>query len=614
MGDAHQVAIHPSGAYFVVGSREGAISMFDAAAGVIGAPLIGHSGAVEEIVFTPDGQRMVTAGHDGTLLIWDVQQPEAVPVPTMLGQSPTIIWGLAVSADGRTVASAGENGVVQLWDLDSAAAIGSPMLDASRDVLSVQFSPDGSLLLAGNGRGQLMGWDLNDGGVAFPTFNAHGSDLWEITFAPDGDLFATASSDGRIRVWDLTGNLLAEPFADTASDVRGVQFAADGTLLVAGDDKGHVRVWDLVAGAEIFVSQVGHGRQVLDSALSSDGTILATVGLDQRVMVWTAGAPSVQLAGHEGGAFGLAISPDGRMLATGDGAGSLRVFDPGTGEMLLETLQIHDAAVWAMAFSADGRQILSGDVNGRVAVMNAESGEMVVAPQPAHDGPVRVLVSAGDIVFSGGDDGMVRAWDLTGTAIGEAMGPHAGGITALSFAEDGELVVSDRSGTIYTWDTETRQQSREALNVEDNTIWGVDVSPKGDLLAAASDDWSVLVWDLRTGTQLASLTPHPDGATAAGFLGDGESLATSSRDGSVRLFDVSLARELGALTGTHSGPVWRLVVFPDGVRYATSSEDGTVRIWDELDLDAACARSAGAFDDEQQRRYLGASGEAEGCR
>ncbi|MGQ0848821.1 MAG: nSTAND1 domain-containing NTPase [Actinomycetota bacterium] len=613
VGDALTLGLSPRYDLLGVGSRQGGLKLYDPdGRGPIGDVLTGHTGAVEEITFTPDGRQMVTVGQDGAILRWDLTNPSDVHPPDLIGRAADILWGAAMSPNGETLATAGEDGVIQLWDLENRTPIGSPLTDDGFDMLTVRFSPDGSILLAGNGRGQMIGWEMESRRVALERFSAHGSDIWEIVFAPSGGAVATASSDGRIRLWDLSGDLLAEPFAETTEDVRGVQFLQNGDLLAAGDETGKVRTWSVVENREVSVTTLAHGRQVIAGTTSPMGSQYLSLSLDQTVITWGAPTGLSTITGHLGGAYGLAVSADGRLLASGDGEGNVRIYDSASRDLVAGPVNA-EGAVWALAFSPDGKRLFGGDAAGGLLAIEVDTGGVVARVEEAHDGAVAAIAWSEGRLLTGGADGLVRIWNADLQPAGSPLGPHSGGVTDLAVNPDGVVAASDRSGMIHFWDADL-VAADEPLAADDNTVWGVAWSPDGRHLAAASDDWVVLVFDSQSWAQMAALTPHPEGATDVEFLGDGGTVATTSRDGSVRLFDLPLEREIGSVIASHRGPAWRLRAIPGSTRYVTSSEDGSVRIWDELDLERACQRAEQAFDEEQRRRYLGPGEEAQGCR
>src|SRR3990172_11715560 len=156
----------------------------------------------------------------------------------------------------------------------------------------------------------------------------------------------------------------------------------------------------------------------------------------------------------------------------------------------------------------------------------------------------------------------------------------------MAVSSDDILAVADRGGWVRRGRLGARQPVGEPLAADDNTVWGIAWSLDGTVLATASDDEVVQLWDVSARSLLGRLTPHPGGAFAVTFLTDGATIATTSGDGSVRLWDIARARPLGGPLIGQEGSSWRALPLP-GMRFATSAEDGTVRIWDVLDPDRA---------------------------
>jgi WD40 repeat protein/class 3 adenylate cyclase len=605
VGDALSIVVDPDGAFIVTGNRDGSISTWSATGASLSNDVPGHSKAIEEMDLTPDGRLLVTGSDDASVLVWDLADPDDVPAPRSLGETTGIVWGVAVSPDGTTAATASEDGTIRLWDIASGAQLGGVFADLEGDSLTVAFNPDGALLMVGNGVGEVVGFDVDGGGVVVPAFDAHASDVWEIEFDADGSRFATASSDGRIRIWDTsTQELLAEPFARSADDVRGVSF--DGDRVLAGDEDGRLLVAYLEGPSEPTAS-APHEAQVVDAAIG--GGTLATLGFDQQMQIWSRGQPTAVVVPEPiSEPMALAASPDGDRLAIGDGDGAVRVVSASTGDEVLPPITLHDGAVRDLAYSEDGTRLASGGDDG-VAVIDATSGAQL-APTPDASAAVDAVLWAEDLLLTGGADGIVRIWN--GTRLEDELGPHGAAVTDMAVSADGVLAVADQVGGIGLWDLDERRAYADPIAAEDNTIWDLAWSPDGAVLAAASDNERVELWDIDARRLVHSLTPQPGGAASVVYLGDGATIVTTSRDGVVRVWDAATAEPLGGPLEGHSAAVWRVVSLPD-MRFATSSEDGTVRIWDVLNPTRACDRAEGTLGLDALGDFMGEGEEPVAC-
>src|SRR3990172_7651227 len=164
----------------------------------------------------------------------------------------------------------------------------------------------------------------------------------------------------------------------------------------------------------------------------------------------------------------------------------------------------------------------------------------------------------------------------------------------MAVSSDDILAVADRGGVGRVGALDARRRGGEPLAADDNTVWGIAWSLDGTVLATASDDEVVQLWDVSTRSLLGRLTPHSGGAFAVTFLTDGATIATTSGDGSVRLWDIARARPLGGPLTGQEGSSWRGGALPPP-RVAPPAEDGTVRIWDVLDPARACDRADGSI-------------------
>jgi WD40 repeat protein len=109
-------------------------------------------------------------------------------------------------------------------------------------------------------------------------------------------------------------------------------------------------------------------------------------------------------------------------------------------------------------------------------------------------------------------------------------------------------------------------------------VHAVAFSPDGSLLASASDDRTVRLWNAGTGQEVQKMEGHADWVRAVAFSPDGSLLASASEDRTVRLWNAGTGQEVQKLEG-HTGWVRAVAFSPDGSLLASASDDGTVRLW-----------------------------------
>jgi WD40 repeat protein len=283
-------------------------------------------------------------------------------------------------------------------------------------------------------------------------------------------------------------------------------------------------------------------------ALSPDGRTIATAHADGRLSlrdIRDEGGGQRYLD-HAGGALVSAFSLDGRSLALGRDQAGIMIFDVAT-RRPLTTLDVPLSRLWCLAFSPDGRTLAAG---------TSKHGEIVL-------------------------------WDLiAGRPSAKLRGDFPA--VSLAFSPDGwTLAVGERDGMeIPIWDLRTGR-SRPIRREKSGPIPSVAFSPDGGLLAAAAP-WfrPVRIWDAESGRLRMQVEGHEGGSSSVRFSPDGRLLATSGNDGMVRIWRAADGQQLASLDG-RSPSLFQVAFSADGTILVAAGMDDHVRVWHMADLAAA---------------------------
>ncbi len=598
--EVNGVAFSPDGERLASAGGDGAVKIWNSRTGKVIRQFPAHDKGACSVAFHPDGLHLASAGADGLVKVWDLATERVVfrgPCDALrkFGAAYTVAFR---PPDGRQLA-AGSEGAVIIWDWKkNRPQIPEQTLPGHKvHSIPVAFSRDGLLATGGAARqGQTL-WDPETGRLLL-TLPAHQHPVCALAFSPDGGQLATASLDRTVKLWDTaTGELFRIFFH--SGNVLGIAFSPDGARLAStGEDK-TVHVWDPTTGREVLGLR-GHTGSCGCVVFSPDGWRLAAASTDGTIRIWDATplrgdeGQETTFAHHGDELRSVAVSPDGDRIVSAGHGGFVKVWDAATGQMINE-YPGHTVLVFSVAWDPDGRRIASAGSDGpqvAVKVWDAQNGRehFIIQPGGEHFTVPFMAVAfssgpEGRYLVTGKQSGAVEVWDAkTGHRV-VTLGTHDREIRGLVFSRDGKhLASASGDGEVKLWDAKRLEEKQEARLTLRARVPGpslnVAFSTDGRRLATGGDGDTVKIWDVQTGKELRTLPGHSGDVYTVAFSPDDEGrwIASGGEDSTVKIWDSRSGELVHSFRG-HTGLVCSLAFSPDGKRLYSGSRDKTVKVW-----------------------------------
>jgi WD40 repeat protein len=495
------LSFDPVASLLAIASDDGMVRLYDLREGRVLHAFKANSQAVRCVEFSPDGLSLATGADDGTISLWDLNGNSM----TRYGGSEcagfrhdAAVWGLRFHPDGKHLASCSQDHEIKLWDLQLGREERT-LCGHTSWVLCIQFNSDGSLLASGSEDGSARLWDRRGNQIAV---FVHGAPVNGICFSPDGLTLATAAADCKVRVWrvrEKAGPGNPRRFIHPNKPILlDVSIGIDGKSLTTGGTDKEVHLWN--ENGELQRSLKGHGGWIMCVVFHPlDSSSLATSSIDGTARLWNIlDGTSRTFDPRDGPVWSVALSPDGRFLATGSNGGKISRWDlHDRKDAPPQPFQGRHGPVWSIRFSPDGKSMAAGCQDGSILTGDFFAGDVT---------PLR--------------------------------GDYSGQVLSLSFSFSSRgrfLASSSSGGRICIWDF--NQKTLEWSEGLDAPIWSVTFNPNGDLLASGSVNRWVCLWNLdgkkvreyRAASPVRGLT----------FSRDGKWLAASCSDGTVRMWPMS---------------------------------------------------------------------------
>lgn len=371
---------------------------------------------------------------------------------------------------------------------------------------------------------------------AFDSIRQHINTLLEHLLEPVQEMIAEVSRDAEL----LKHYVIAKP--EKRQSISDVFQTVEQQLATAKSYRASVQFMEMLSQIQqelrgiydLFYKQYemdtrDYARSV---AISPDGRLVATGFLYEGIKIWEVdtGIPVHSLRGHTSSVNSVAFSPDSQWLASGSRDRDIKLWDVYTGQEF-RTLSAHEGEVGAVTFSPDGQWLASASHDRTVRLWRVITGQEV---EPL-EGHTRAVTSAvfspdGALLASGSIDKTIKLWEVTTGIEVRTLHGHTGGIESLAFSPDGRFLASGAEDKLVKiWDVATGREV-QTLRGHVNDVTSVAFSPNGELVAAGSLGQTIRIWKLATGRVIKTLWFREISWHPVVFSPKGQWLALASRD------------------------------------------------------------------------------------
>lgn len=403
--------------------------------------------------------------------------------------------------------------------------------------------------------------------------------------------------------------------------VRSQKLSPEGILSIVYRPQAVFRVNSV---ARCTSSLPGHEEAVLSVQFSSDGQNLASGSGDGTVRIWDVNTetPKLTLRGHSNWVLAVAWSSCGKKIASGGMDCDVRIWDPETGKPLCKTLKGHTKPVTALAwepmvYGVNPTRIASASKDGTIRVWDVITGTCLFS-LTGHTQPIRALKWGGaGLIYSGSQDRSVRAWSVKDKKLFRVMEGHAHWVNSLTTNTEYALrqgcydhtgkqnltdeeklekareayakAVANTNGqeylvsasddfTLYLWKPQETAKPVTRMTGHQQPVNYICFSPDGSMIASASFDKSVRIWNGLNGKFLMVFRAHVQSVYQCAWSADSRMLISSSKDSTIKLWNLKQKKMVADLPG-HGDEVFAVDWSPDGDRVCSGGKDKILKIW-----------------------------------
>ncbi|HQU57702.1 MAG TPA: WD40 repeat domain-containing protein, partial [Saprospiraceae bacterium] len=410
--------------------------------------------------------------------------------------------------------------------------------------------------------------------------NGHHDEILAVAISPNGQLLATASKDTTVRLWNANTYAWLHTFIAHTDAVNALAFSPDGRELLTGSDDKTAILWD--ANTFDLKRRMEHPRAVEAVAFTADGTQLligaSTSASEGQLAIWNAGDTPTIVDAHTAPITALAVSADGRWIATGAADKKVMLWAVSDFSKTEEDADL-GSPVNSLAFAPDSLSLLAGLDNNSSQILG-----LGLASTGTVAGRFAAYSPDGQKIAAALNDNTATIYDaVTQSAIWQLSG-HAGAINSLSFSPDSQKVATGSAdNTVRVYKAGKGKLDKIIEGYHTDPAKDAALSKDGSFLVTASADNSLKVWDRATRKLLATLTDNALNAAVnvVAISPDGRWIVAGYENKAVAVWDTE-DYTLNKRDTSHPDSITAIAFSPDDTHFATADEKGNVKVWEKV--------------------------------
>lgn len=414
---------------------------------------------------------------------------------------------ICFSPDSKNIATASDDHTARVWDLKTGEPVSPPWVHG-REVVRVAFAPNGKMLATASLDKSAGLWDVYSGEAVCDPF-IFSDYVQTIQFTQNGTELYMMGRDGDARFWNLESKSYRENWNLQTNQSYAIysQSNPDGSvigvktrngLLLADIKAGVVPVNQLIQEPVDYQSQ----WRLVSIKLSKDSQLAVTTLQKDYVEIWSVqDQAKLYRIPHDEIVCDAQFSPDGIHLATACQDGSVRIWDISEEPRVTRVLRLSDQAI-LLEYNQDGSRLLVADAQEALTWWDPKEGILLQAGMrhPAQIHNYSIAISPDNsMVAAGLSNGETWVWRIQEPERPEAIEfIHEGKINSVRFSPDGRRVVTaSNDKTVRIWNVESGSMLN-APGLHDGLVMHAEFSPDGEKIVTSSYDYNVRIFDSET--------------------------------------------------------------------------------------------------------------------